>query len=76
MQTSGGQSSVSGDPDDNYLGLGISKKTFMYLVGGVIGLILLVVILVLLLNGNGKVTKAPTSSGPQITQQFDRGNLS
>jgi hypothetical protein len=48
----------------------------MYLVGGVVGLILLVVILVLLLNGNGKVTKAPTSSGPQITQQFDRGNLS
>ena len=76
VQTSGGQSSVGGNPDDDYLGLGISKKTFMYLVGGVIGLILLVVILVLLLNGNGKVTKAPTSSGPQITQQFDRGTLS
>ena len=76
VQTSGGQSSVGGNPDDDYLGLGISKKTFMYLVGGVVGLLVLVVIIVLLVNGNGSVTNPPGSSPSAAADTTTRGTLS
>lgn len=55
---SGGTSTVSTSSDD-FMGLGISKKTFLTVLGAVLGLILLVTVLVLLLNGDGTVVPPP-----------------